>query len=165
MQQRVLGLCLLPLALVLAAARTASAQELPTFSLSYDFIYHELSKTSGFGAHGDVAKPLGLISGVAEAGVNHFDGYTDVSIAGGGRYLLARGPRSTVEPAVQLLIGVWRCGACAVTEAFVQPGALIDYARSESLKIRGQFDVRRIFFDFGSRNAVRVSIGLVWDLD
>jgi hypothetical protein len=164
-QQRVLGLCLLPLAFVLAAARPTSAQDLPAFSLSYDFIYHELSKTSALGAHADVAKTFGTISGVAEAGVNHFDGYTDVSIAGGGRYLLTQVPRSNIQPAVQVLIGVWRCGACAVTEAFLQPGALIDYAQSASVKIRGQFDVRRIFFDFGGKNAVRVSIGLVWDLD
>ena len=66
---------------------------------------------------------------------------------------------------MELLIGVWRCGACAVTEAFIQPGALIDYVRSGSLKIRGQLDVRRIFFDFGGKNAVRLSIGLVLDLD
>ena len=153
------------MALVMASARTTSAQDPLTFSLNYDFLYHELSETSAIGAHADLAKSFGTISGVAEAGVHRFDGYTDLSIAGGGRYLVAQGSRSKIEPAVQLLLGLWRCGACHVTEAFLQPGVLIDYAKSESLKIRGQLDVRRIFFDFGGENAVRLSIGLVWDLD
>ena len=165
MQQRVLGLCVVALALVMASARSASAQDPATFSLSYDFVYRELSETSVVGAHADVAKPFGPLWGLAEAGVNRFDGYTDVSIAGGGRYVVARGARSTIQPAVQVLLGLWRCGACHVTEAFLQPGVLIDYAKSESLTIRGQVDVRRIFFEFGGENAVRLSIGLVWDLD
>jgi hypothetical protein len=149
----------------MTAARTASAQDPVTLSLNYDFIYHELSETSSLGVHADVARSFGTISGLAEAGVNHFDSYTDMSFAGGGRYRLNQRSRSRIEPALQVLLGIWRCGACDVTEAFVQPGVLIDYAQSGSLKIRGQFDVRRIFFDFGGENAVRLSIGVVWNLD
>jgi hypothetical protein len=40
----------------------------------------------------------------------------------------------------------------------------VDYATSGTMAIRAQFDVRRIFFDFGGETAERISVGVVWTL-
>jgi len=41
---------------------------------------------------------------------------------------------------------------------------MLDWGGSDAMKIRVQFDVRRIFFDFGGETAERVSVGVVWTL-
>jgi hypothetical protein len=163
MRKRVVGSCLFGASLFLVGVRAASAQGPATFSASYDVVYHELEETSAVGVHADVAKPFGMISGVGEVGANHFDGATVISLAGGGRYPL-HSSNARMSPAVQILLGLWHCNACEISDAFVQPGFLLDFAKSASLKIRGQFDVRRIFFDFGAEWAERLSVGLVWEL-
>ena len=164
MRERALGYCCLGVALVFVGVNSASAQSPTTFSASYDFVDHELSQTSNVGLHADVAKPFGMITGVGEVGANRFDGYTVVSLAAGGRYALEHVRRSRIESAVQVLFGMWRCGLCEVRAAFLQPGVVIDYAKSRDLKIRVQFDIRRIFFNFNGETAERLSIGAVWEL-
>jgi hypothetical protein len=163
MRQRVLGLCLAGLAFVPVSVGSASAQGATTFAASYDFVYHELGETSAVGAHVDGAKAFGSFSGVGELGANHFDGATVVSLAGGGRYPLhLSNPK--FSPAVQVLLGLWHCGTCELNDVLLQPGFLVDYASSPALTIRGQFDVRRIFFDFGAEWAQRLSVGVVWEI-
>lgn len=160
MRQRVGGLSLLVASLCLVGARSASAQ--PTAAVNYDFVYHEFEETSALGVHGDVAGPVGPFVLVGELGANRFDGATVASFAGGVRYPFAQSSSSSIQFAAQALLGLWHCGACEFNEKFIQPGVLVDIPRSDAFSIRVQFDVRRIFFEFGGEWAERVSAGAVW---
>lgn len=164
MRQRVIGLGLLVLAVFLAGVRLASAQDPVTVSANYDFVYHEFQDTSAAGVHIDVAKPFAMLSGVGEIGFNHFEGATISSFMAGGRWALPRGTSSKIEPSVQVLLGAWHC--CGETDLAIQPGLLVDYPYSMKVKIRGQVDLRHIFFDdFEDENAFRLSGGIVVNLD
>jgi hypothetical protein len=151
-----LGLCLL-----VASAGAAAGQT--TVAASYDPVLHELTENSWLGGHADVAKLWGPIAAVGEVGANHFDQATVITLAPGVRYALGNAT-SRFQPSVQAVVGWWHCNACEVNELFIQPGVIVDYARSDSMKIRFQFDVRRIFFDFGGETAERVGVGAVWTL-
>jgi len=153
----VLGFCL-----VMAAAGRAVGQT--TVAVSYDPLLHELTENSSLGGHGDVAKFFGSLAAVGEVGVNHFNQATVITLAPGVRYALNHGSSAKFQPAVQAVVGLWHCGACESNELFVQAGVMLDYARSDALAIRFQFDVRRIFFDFGGETAERIGVGVVWHL-
>jgi hypothetical protein len=152
-----LGLCCF-----FAGTRLAAAQT--TVGVSYDPIIHELTENSSLGGHGDIARSFGPVAAVGEVGVNHFDQATVITLAPGARYAFAADPKARLQPAVQAVAGLWHCGACEVNEFFVQPGVLVDYSTSDALRIRVQFDVRRIFFDFGGETAERVGVGVVWTM-
>lgn len=151
-----LGLCFL-----LTAGRAAAQT---TVAVSYDPLVHELTENSSLGGHGDIARSFGTLAGLAEVGVNHFNQATVITLAPGARYSFATDPRARLQPAVQAVAGLWHCAACEVNEFFVQPGVVLDYAASDSMRVRVQFDVRRIFFDFGGETAERVGVGLVWTM-
>jgi hypothetical protein len=161
MRQRAAGLCLVVASLFLVGTGSAAAQD-ATVSANYDIIYHEFEETSFIGVHVDAAKSFGRIAAVGEIGFNHLESRTDTSFAGGGRYVIPHSAGSRIQPAVQVLLGLWRCGACDVKRPFIQPGLLVDIPSSDRFRIRVQFDVRRIFFDFGGENAQRLSVGGVW---
>src|SRR5262249_7791037 len=84
--------------LLLFAASSVSPQPqsrdrfLPTFTPSYDLIYHELGETSAFGGHFDIATTIKrdtpFLSLAAEVGVNHFDDANVSSFLGGVRVRL-----------------------------------------------------------------------------
>jgi len=134
-----------------------------TFGLSYDVFYREFEETSVAGVHIDVAKPFGMLAGVGEIGFNHFGGATVSSFMGGGRLVFPHGTSSKIEPAVQVLLGAWRC--CEERDFAIQPGFIVDFPYSRNLKIRGQIDLRHIFFsDFQDENAIRLSAGIVLNL-
>jgi hypothetical protein len=101
---------------------------------------------------------------MGEVGVNHFNQATVVTLAPGVRYRFATGTDSKIRPAVQGIFGWWHCGACETNASFLQGGGLVDYATSDTMAIRVQFDVRRIFFDFGGETAERIGVGVVWTL-
>src|SRR5438132_1713994 len=162
MRLRRLGEIALGLSIFVGGPQPALGQT--TTSLNYDPMLHELTEKSAVGGHGDIAKAFGPIAAIGEVGANHFNQATVITLAPGVRYALEHGSRSTISPAVQLLVGLWHCGACEVNASFAQPGLVVDYGRSPSMKIRFQFDVRRIFFDFGGETAERVSVGVVWAL-
>jgi hypothetical protein len=147
---------------LMAAARVASAQT--TVAANYDLLLHELSENSSLGAHGDVATSLGPIDVLGEVGVNHFNQATVITLAPGVRYPFSVGTNAKFQPAVQAVFGWWHCGACETNASFLQGGGLLDYAWSDDMKFRVQFDVRRIFFDFGGETAERISVGVVWTL-
>lgn len=151
----ILGFCC-----VLGGSRLAAAQT--TVAVSYDPVLHELTENSSLGGHGDIARRFGSLAAIGEVGVNHFDQATVITLAPGARYRLAGDPNGRFQPAVQAVAGLWHCAACEVNELFVQPGVLVDYLTGDALRIRVQFDVRRIFFDFGGETAERVGVGLVW---
>ena len=161
MRGRFVGKLMLGLCVLIGGVRGAAAQT--TVAANYDFVLHELTETSWLGAHGDVAKYWGSIAAVGEVGANHFDQATVITLAPGVRYAIGTGTDS-IQPSVQAVLGLWHCSACETNEFFVQPGVVVDWARSDGLKIRFQFDVRRIFFDFGGETAERVSAGVVWTL-
>lgn len=161
MQQRAAGLCLVIGCLLLVGVHSASAQDV-TVSASYDILYHQFEETTAVGVHFDAAKSFGLLAGVGEIGFNRLEQSTVVSFAGGGRYMIPYSASAKLQPAVQVLLGLWHCGPCDVNELFIQPGFLVDIPRSDTFKIRAQFDIRRIFFDFGGENAQRLSFGGVW---
>jgi hypothetical protein len=140
-----------------AAAQTA-------VSASYDPLVHELTENSSLGGHGDVARRFGSIAALAEIGVNHFDQATVITVAPGVRYRFAAPATSKLQPSVQAVAGLWHCAACEVNEFLLQPGVLVDYARSSALTLRFQFDVRRIFFDVGGETAERIGVGVVWTI-
>ena len=152
-----LGLCF-----IAATGRQARAQT--TLAVSYDPLVHELTENSSLGGHGDIARSFGSLAALAEVGVNHFDQATVITVAPGARYRFATDPTARWQPAVQAVAGLWHCAACEVNEFFVQPGVVVDYSTSDSMRIRAQFDVRRIFFDFGGETAERIGVGLVWSL-
>jgi hypothetical protein len=101
---------------------------------------------------------------MGEVGVNHFNQATVVTLAPGVRYRFATGTDSKIRPAVQGIFGWWHCGACETNASFLQGGGLVDYVTSDTMAIRVQFDVRRIFFDFGGETAERIGVGVVWTL-
>lgn len=162
MRRRSVGEFALSLCLVLAGARIAAGQT--TVAVSYDPLLHELTENSALGAHGDVAKTFGPIAAVGEVGVNHFDHATVITLAPGVRYPIGTASTSRIHPSVQAVVGLWHCAACEVNELFLQPGVLLDYAPGGSMTLRFQFDVRRIFFDFGGETAERVGVGVVWTM-
>ena len=145
---------------LMAAARVASAQT--TVAANYDLLLHELSENSSLGGHGDIATAWGPIDVLGEVGVNHFNQATVITLAPGVRYRFDVGTDEKWQPAVQAVFGWWHCGACDTNASFLQGGGLVDYAWSDDMKFRVQFDVRRIFFDFGGETAERVSVGVVW---
>jgi|KBSSwiStaDraftv2_1062776.scaffolds.fasta_scaffold307550_2 hypothetical protein len=152
-----LGICTMVASSGRAAAQTR-------VSASYDPLLHELTENSSLGGHGDVARRIGSIAALGEIGVSHFDQATVITVAPGVRYRLAAPATSKFQPAVQAVAGLWHCAACEVNELFLQPGVLVDYARSSALTLRFQFDVRRIFFDFGGETAERIGVGVVWTI-
>ena len=159
MRPRVLVVLALSVCAFVASPGRAAAQT--TVSASYDPLVHELTENSSLGGHGEVARSLGSIAALGEIGVNHFDQATVITVAPGVRYRFAPAT-SKLQPSVQAVAGLWHCAACEVNEFFLQPGVLVDYARSSALTLRVQFDVRRIFFDFGGETAERIGVGVVW---
>jgi hypothetical protein len=162
MRLRRFGVTALGAWFVMAGARGAVAQT--TVAASYDLLLHELTENSSLGGHGDIARVVGPIAVLGEIGANHFNQATVITIAPGIRYAFRLAGGSKFHPAVQAVAGLWHCSACEVNATFVQPGVVLDYERSRALSVRAQFDVRRIFFDFGGETAERVSVGVVWTL-
>lgn len=156
---RLLSGWLMGVCVVILGVRPASAQT--SLSANYDPMLHELSEYSSAGGHGDVAKSFGSLAAIGEVGVNHFNQATVLTLAPGVRYAVA-GASSRIQPSAQLVLGLWHCRACEVNAFFVQPGVVVDYAASRVMKLRVQFDVRRIFFDFGGETAERLGVGAVW---
>lgn len=162
MRLGVVGDSALAFCLLLAVARAAAGQT--TVALNYDPLLHELTENSVLGAHGDIAKAFGSVAAVGEVGVNHFDQATVTTLAPGIRYAIGTAASARIRPSVQAVFGLWHCGACEVNEFFLQPGVVLDYVRNGSMTFRFQFDVRRIFFNFGGETAERVGVGAVWTL-
>jgi hypothetical protein len=162
MRDRPVGAVVLGLFLVMAIARAATGQT--TISLNYDPLLHELTENSSLGGHGDVAKAFGPVALIGEIGANHFNQATVITLAPGVRYAFAVGTNAKIQPAVQAVAGLWHCSACETNASFLQPGVVVDYVRSGAVTFRAQFDVRRIFFDFGGETAERVGVGVVWKL-
>ena len=88
---------------------------------------------------------------VGEVGANHFDQATVITLAPGGRYAITKATNSKIVLSAQAVAGLWHCSACEVNELFVQPGVILDWGRSDAMKIRFQFDVRRIFLTLAAR--------------
>jgi hypothetical protein len=162
MRRRLLGEFVLGLCVFVAGSRVAAAQT--TVAANYDLLLHELSENSSLGGHGDVAKFFGSIGVLGEVGANHFNQATVVTVAPGVRYRFVTATDSKIRPAAQVIFGLWHCGACETNASFLQGGGLVDYATSDTMAIRAQVDVRRIFFDFGGETAERISVGVVWTL-
>jgi hypothetical protein len=167
-------LFVVPVLLVLVAARSASAQSresrdpyVTDFSLNYDAVYHETGATSNVGAHFDVASTFNhhapFIGPVGEVGFNHFDGGTVVSALGGLRL------RSNVDrlilPFVQVVAGLYHCGVCGTNDFAIQGGGGVDFGRRDNeFRIRAQVDFRRVF-DTPAFSGVRFSLGVVLPLN
>src|SRR5262245_48463270 len=84
-------------ALFLLIASSVSAQSrdpfFATFTPSYDLIYHELSETSAFGGHFDIAttikRDVPFLTLAGEVAVNHFEDANVSSFLGGPRLRFA----------------------------------------------------------------------------
>jgi hypothetical protein len=165
-------LLVLPVMLVLLAARSASAQSrdpfFTDFSLNYDAVYHETGATSNVGAHFDVASTFNhhapFIGPVGEVGINHFNGGSVVSALGGLRV------RSNVDrlilPFVEVVAGLYHCGVCGTNALAIQGGGGVDFGRRDNkFRIRAQVDLRRVFNNPVDFNAVRFSLGVVLPLN
>jgi hypothetical protein len=157
--------------LVLLTAGLASAQSrdpfFTDFSASYD-IYHEPDSTSGAGVHFDLASTLKrdvpFIGPVGEVGFNHFDGGTVADFMGGLRI------RANTDyfflPFAQGLVGLYHCGVCDVNDFALQLGGGVDFrTASPSIRIRVQFDYRRVFDSVDGFNGERFSAGVVLPLN
>jgi len=159
-------------AAVLVSVAPASAQSpdpfFTDFSANYDFVYHESGATSNAGAHFDVAstwkRDVPYIGPVGEVGFNHFEGGTVVSLMGGIRIRANVNPN--ILPFGQFIVGLWHCGVCDVNDFAIQGGGGVDFRTpSPNLRIRVQFDVRRVFDELGGFNAERLSAGVVLPLN
>jgi hypothetical protein len=162
MRLRLIGEFALAVCFFIAGARSAVGQT--TVALNYDPLLHELTENSVLGAHGDIAKAFGAIAAVGEVGANHFDQATVITLAPGIRYAIGTAANARIRPSVQAVLGLWHCSACEVNAFFLQPGVVLDYVRSGAMTFRFQFDVRRIFFDFGGETAERIGVGVVWTI-
>jgi len=154
------------------SVRPASAQSrdpyFTTFSSNYDFVYHEPGATSNAGAHFDVAstwkRDVPFIGPVGEVGFNHFDGGTIVSVMGGVR--VRANTDYFVLPYGQVTVGLYHCGVCDVNDFALQGGGGVDFRVSSSdVRIRVQFDVRRVFDSVAGFNGERLSAGIVLPLN
>jgi hypothetical protein len=162
MRLPLIGKLALSLGLLVVSAGAAAGQT--TVAANYDALLHELTENSSLGAHGDVTRFWGPIAIVGEVGANHFDQATVITLAPGGRYAIIQPANSKIALSAQAVVGLWHCSACEVNELFLQPGVILDWGRSDAMAIRFQFDVRRIFFDFGGETAERIGVGVVWTL-
>lgn len=165
-------LVFLPAAFVLLVVQSASAQSrdpfYTDFSANYDFVYHEPSSTSNVGAHFDVAGTLKrdapFVGPVGEVGFNHFAGGTVADFMGGLR--IRANTDYFVLPFAQGLVGLYHCGVCAINDFALQLGGGIDFRTSSpSIRVRVQFDYRRVFDAVANFNAERLSAGIVLPLN
>ena len=163
---------LLLAAVLVVSAHPALAQSrdpyFTTFSANYDFVYHEPNVTSNAGAHFDVAstwkRDVPFIGPVGEVGFNHFDGRTIVSLMGGLR--VRANTDYFVLPYGQVTVGLYHCGVCDLNDFALQGGAGLDFrTSSKNVRIRVQFDFRRVFDSVRGFNAERLSAGIVLPLN
>lgn len=157
---------------VLLFVRPAAAQSrdpfFTDFSANYDFVYHEPGVTSHAGAHFDVASTFKryapFVGPVGEVGFNHFDGGTVADFMGGLR--IRSNTDYSVLPFAQGLVGLYHCGVCNINDFALQLGGGVDFrTESPSIRVRLQFDYRRVFDSLASFNAERVSAGIVLPLN
>jgi len=157
---------------VLLFVTRASAQSqdpfFTDFSANYDIVYHEPGSTSNAGAHFDVAstfkRDVPFVGPVGEVGFNHFDGATVVNVMGGLR--IRANTDYFVLPFAQGLVGLYRCGACNINDFALQLGGGVDFRTgSPNIRVRVQFDYRRVFDSAVSFNAERFSAGVVLPLN
>ena len=138
------------------------------FSANYDFVYHEPGATSNAGAHFDVASTIKhdapFVGPVGEVGFNHFDGGTVVNVMGGLR--VRANTDYFVLPYAQGLVGLYHCGVCDVNDFALQLGGGVDFRTGNpNVRVRVQFDYRRVFDSFANFNAARLSAGVVLPLN
>ena len=138
------------------------------FSANYDFVYHEPGDTSNAGAHFDIASTLKrdapFVGPVGEVGFNHFDGGTVLDVMGGLR--IRSNTDYAILPFAQGLVGLYHCGVCDINDFALQLGGGVDFrTASPSVRVRLQFDYRRVFDSVESFNGVRVSAGIVLPLN
>ena len=165
-------LSILPIVLLLLAARSVSAQSrdpfFTDFSVNYDAAYHESHDTSHAGAHVDIASTFKrdspFIGPVGEVGFNRFNGGTVVSAMGGLR--IRANVYKRILPFAQVILGVYHCGVCGSNNLAVQRGGGVDFGRSDNkVRVRAQVDVRRVLDGVFGFNAVRFSVGIVLPLN
>jgi hypothetical protein len=138
------------------------------FSANYDVVYHEPDSTSNAGAHVDVAstfkRTAPFIGPVGEVGFNHFDGGTVADVMGGLR--IRANTDHFLLPFAQGLVGLYHCGVCDINDFALQLGGGLDFrTASPSIRVRVQFDYRRVFDSVASFNAERFSAGIVLPLN
>jgi hypothetical protein len=157
---------------VLLFVNPVSAQSRDPFftdlSANYDFIYHEPGATSNAGAHFDVASTMKrdapFVGPVGELGFNHFDGGTVVDVMGGLR--IRANTDYSFLPFAQGLVGLYHCGVCDINDFALQLGGGVDFRTpNRNIRVRVQFDYRRVFDSVASFNAERVSAGVVLPLN
>jgi hypothetical protein len=165
-------LMLLLTAFVLLIAHPASAQSrdpfFTDFSANYDVVYHEPGSTSNAGAHFDLASTLKrdvpFIGPVGEVGFNHFNGGTVADVMGGLRF--RANTDYFVLPFAQVLVGLYHCGVCDINDFALQLGGGVDFRTgSPNIRVRVQFDYRRVVDSVESFNAERFSAGIVLPLN
>jgi hypothetical protein len=153
-------------------APAASAQSRDPYftdaSANYDVVYHEHEATSNAGAHFDIASTLKrsmpFVGPVGEVGFNHFEGASVVSVLGGLR-LRANADRR-VLPFAQLLVGLYHLGAADINDFALQGGGGVDFPLpGNKARIRAGLDIRHVFDNVLSFNAVRLSAGVVLPLN
>ena len=158
--------------IVLLLVNPASAQSrdpfFTDFSANYDIVYHEPDSTSHAGAHFDLAstfkRDVPFIGPVGEVGFNHFDGGTVADVMGGVR--IRANTDYYVLPFGQALVGLYHCGVCNINDFALQLAGGVDFRTGyPKLRVRVQFDYRRVFDSVASFNGERLSAGIVLPLN
>ncbi len=163
--------CLIASAVLLFVRPLAAQSRDPfftDFSANYDVVYHEPDATSNAGAHFDIASTLKrdapFVGPVGEVGFNHFDGGTVADVMGGLR--IRANTDYFILPYAQALIGLYHCGVCDINDFALQIGGGVDFRTgTPNIRVRLQFDYRRIFDSVAAFNAERFSAGIVLPLN
>ncbi len=169
MLQQLAGKVVIVLALVLAAAGSAAAQDDthgavgfgPSF-LTWQDEYGNFAK----GASIDLAHPFGRTTSrlrwVADLGIMWERGATDSMVTGGVRLTLPVGSRVNID--LQALLGVahWEAFAGGATAFTGGPGVALRFWVNDRLGVKGQFDYQIPNWIYGNiyRTWVALVIGL-----
>ncbi len=169
MSQPIAKRVLAALALVLAAALPASAQDVthgavgfgPSL-LSWQEEYGVLAK----GVSVDLAHPFGSFGSrlrwVVDVGIMFEPGVTDTVVLGGVRFTVPAGSRVNID--LQALLGVahWEAFGGGATAFTGGPGAAIRVTLNERWGVKGQVDYQFPRWDFGRiyRTWIALVVGL-----
>jgi hypothetical protein len=141
---------------------TSSSDDPAVVAAGISFLHDSGGTAPGFAV--DVAKSFVhndriTIGGVGDFGLNHRDGLTLTSYAGGARVTFLI-PDAKVRPFAQLLIGAEHC--CGNTNFVWSPGGGVDIPFTPKLSFRAQIDFRHVSLgnDLGGINEQRFWFGI-----
>ena len=156
---------------VLASSASAQSRDpfFTTFSAYYDLVYHELNDTSNLGAHFESRRPSSAASHSSHSSRKSASIISTMRTCRHSWWVHGCAWRMRAHECCRTssYAGLYHCGACDITDFAISGGGGVDFklARNNNVRIRTQVDVRHMFDDVESFNAVRFSLGVVLPLN